>query len=75
MLDHDSEDGLPVMSTQRRDKRQRLARPPEGMPVYVQPLDAHDAEVTVNNERHAIRMCKKHGYRLSYQLHKHLGLP
>lgn len=75
VLDADREDGLPVMSTQRVDKRQRLARPPLGMPVYVQPLDAYDEEKTLANEKHAIYLVKQHGYRLSYQLHKHLGLP
>ena len=74
-LDADPQDGLPIMSTQRQDKRQHLARPPLGMPVYVQPLDAHEQEATIENERHAIYLCKTYGYRLSYQLHKHLGLP
>lgn len=73
--DSDKEDGLPVMSTQRLDKRMHLARPPLHTIVYVQPLDAYDDCKNKSNEQHAINLVKKYGYRLSYQIHKHVGLP
>jgi organic radical activating enzyme len=72
-------DGLPVLSTQTIGKRIRLARPPKhcamNETVYVQPLDEQDEQVNKNNEAHAVNLVKTHGYRLSYQIHKHLGLP
>ena len=73
--DADKEDGLPVKSTQRKDKMIHIARPPEGMKVYVQPLDSYNDEQNVLNEDHAIKLVKQKGYQLSYQIHKHLGLP
>jgi len=75
--DCDKEDGLPAMSTQRADKRLHLARPPEDGPaeIYVQALDEYDEKKNKANNDHAVSLVKKYGYRLSYQIHKHLGLP
>lgn len=53
------------------------ARPPLGTPadrIFVQPLDEQDP---VRNRLHieaAVVSCLRHGYRLSMQLHKFLGL-
>jgi len=73
--DTDKEDGLPILSTQTKQKHIRLARPPNGKAVYVQPLDSYDKDENRQNELHAISLVKQYGYRMSYQLHKHLGLP
>lgn len=70
------DDGLPVSSTQVPGKHMHIARGlDEGVPIYVQPLDDYDEEKNKANERHAVYLVKKYGYRLSYQIHKHLGLP
>jgi organic radical activating enzyme len=71
----DEVDGLPITSTQVDGKRIRIARPPEKSEVYVQPLDSYDEAKNKGNEILAVHVVKKHGYRLSYQIHKHLGLP
>lgn len=72
-------DGLPMYSTQVKDRPNLLARPPKGTNkrerVFVQPLDVHEPEANKRNEKFAAELCMKHGYRLSFQLHKHLGLP
>lgn len=44
------------------------------IPVYVQPMDAHNAEATRENTEFTKAMALKHGYRLSLQLHKILGI-
>lgn len=68
------EDGLPMMSTQNEGKKNKIARPPSHMPVFVQPLDTQDPAKNELNEKHAVELCMKYGYRLSYQIHKKLGL-
>lgn len=42
--------------------------------IYIQPMDEEDPEKNKANEQAAIESCYKHGYILSYQLHKALGL-
>lgn len=42
--------------------------------VYVQPLDEQDPIKNKENEKAAIASCMRFGYRLSYQMHKALGL-
>lgn len=76
--DIDEEDGLPNSSTQPFTRPQRLARPPiHTAPdtVYIQPCDHGDE----NRNKYALekskQICLKHGYRLSLQLHKILGVP
>ena len=69
------EDGLPVSSTQVRGSLARLARPRAGVPVFVMPRDDRDPE---QNQRHleaCVDVAKRHGYRLTLQLHKLVGLP
>lgn len=72
-------DGLPVCNYQDRGSKQRpLARPPDRTPpscVYLQPLDEGDDERNARNRAHAVALAMKHGYRVSLQLHKILGLP
>lgn len=45
-----------------------------GVPVYVQPIDAYDAPRNEANKARAAMLAQMHGYRLSLQLHKLLGL-
>ena len=78
------EDGLPNMSTQVLGQQQKLARPPgRTMPssIFLQPCEeysstgAPDSVRTANNTALAVKLCMRHGYRLSLQTHKILGLP
>lgn len=43
--------------------------------VYIQPEWNEDPAIRLQNEAAAIDSCMMHGYRLSYQLHKVLGMP
>jgi len=70
----DPDDGLPMASTQRRDRSQRLARPREGVPVWVQPRDDEDAIRNQANLEAAVLAALEHGHRLGLQLHKIVGL-
>lgn len=44
------------------------------VPVYVQPMDEGDETRNKANREHAVSLCMKHGYRLSLQTHKILGI-
>lgn len=44
-------------------------------PVYVQPMDEYDDAKNAENVALATALAEKHGYRLSLQLHKILGIP
>lgn len=54
-----------------------LARPQHINPsdIYIQPMDMGDVEASSKNLAHAVALCRRHGYRLSLQQHKLLGLP
>ncbi len=52
-----------------------LGQTAHGIPVYVQPMDACDAALNAANLALAQRLAQQHGYRLSLQLHKILGIP
>jgi organic radical activating enzyme len=71
----DPEDGLPVHSTQRRQKQARIARPRPGVPVYVMPRDDQDPEQNRRNTQQAVAVAQAHGYRLGLQLHKLINVP
>lgn len=43
-------------------------------PVYVQPMDEYDAQANAQNLAHAARLAQSHGYILSLQTHKLLGI-
>lgn len=45
-----------------------------GTPVYVQPMDEYDAEKNARNIKLASELAQKHGYRVSLQMHKMLGI-
>lgn len=75
------EDGLPILSTQFKDgPHHPAARPSSGTApynVFIQPCDANDGDETRRQATWAkcVQICRKHGYRLSLQTHKLLGLP
>jgi organic radical activating enzyme len=71
----DVEDGLPTMSTQVRGERARIARPRAGVDVYVMPRDDHDRAKNAAHLATCVEVAKQHGYRLTIQLHKLVGLP
>lgn len=43
-------------------------------PVFVQPMDMHDAASNAENTRYAIEIAMQRGYRLSLQQHKIVGI-
>jgi len=43
-------------------------------PVYVQPMDEYDDKKNAANLRLAMKLAQRHGYRLSLQLHKIIGI-
>lgn len=43
-------------------------------PVYVQPMDEQDAAKNAANQARALELAQTHGYRLSLQTHKILGI-
>lgn len=73
---NDPEDGLPSMSTQAPIMARKLYRQPAPwhVPVYVQPMDEGQAPQTARNVKEAVEIAMKFGYRLSYQVHKAVGL-
>lgn len=67
-------DGLPLTSV--GPQYGRPARPPkewEGE-IYVQPLDEEDEEKNKRNTQAAVQSCMEHGYLLTLQMHKLVGL-
>jgi 7-carboxy-7-deazaguanine synthase len=76
---YDPQDGLPIQSTQIHGELARLARPfqpPYHRPrVYIQPMDEGDKVKNDANARLAAEIAILHGYNLSLQMHKLVGLP
>ena len=79
----DPEDGLPNRGTQIKTagKEQRIYRPTYRTVndvIWLSPCDEHDQDLTPNashaNMLHARDLCLKHGYRLSLQVHKIIGV-
>lgn len=71
----DENDGLPNMSTQVMGQEARIARPPAGATVYLQPMAVSSPFETQKNTELAAELCMRFGYRLSLQQHKIIGLP
>lgn len=77
----DERDGLPILALEH-PAAGGVARPPAGVPVYVNPYDAtfeggSEAEIKLNNSlnlRAAADSAMKYGYICGTQLHKLLGL-
>jgi Organic radical activating enzymes len=70
----DAEDGLPTASTQRPGQEARLFRPPPGAAVTVMPRDDGDPAKNAANLKACTEVALAHGYRMSVQLHKLLGI-
>lgn len=67
-------DGLPIRVLDHPCST-RVARPQEGVPVYIQPADVQDALRNRDNLQICIASCLRHGYLLQLQTHKLVGLP
>lgn len=76
--DLDPDDGLPLTSTQHYLRRERLCRPLNDAPVFVQPMDCYladgrpDREATREAYERTAWVAMRYGYRVSLQMHKHL---
>jgi organic radical activating enzyme len=70
-------DGLPIVSTQVKDKLAYIYRPaPDSkVPIYVQPMDEGDPTINEANQKFTARIAMEFGYLLSLQTHKIVGLP
>lgn len=55
------------------DPLHRDVPPVEGI-IYVQPMDVQDETSNARNLAYAVSLCEAHGYRLSLQTHKLLGI-
>lgn len=44
------------------------------IPVFVQAMDEYSSEINIKNKHKAIDIAINNGYRLSYQVHKELGI-
>lgn len=69
------DDGLPERSTHVPGRAERIARPGRDVPVYVMPRDDGDPTKNAANRLAAAEIAQTHGYFLTLQLHKLLGLP
>jgi len=80
------DDGLPISSTQHPHHPCRLARPPGNFfkqDIFLQPCDHSDPNTDPGDNEasnriarnRAVSLCQRHGYRLSLQQHKIIGLP
>lgn len=69
--------GLPCENTQDKDgaPRDLFRDVPEGSTVWISPRDDHDGAKNEQNLGTAVQVCLDHGYRLSLQVHKLVGLP
>lgn len=73
-------DGLPIYSTQERDRESRLFRPSRDYThtIWVQPCDEHEEDRTGPKIRAnisaCVETCQRFGYRLSFQVHKVIGV-
>ena len=65
----DAEDGLPTRALGHA-ATPRVARPPAGSLIYVQPMDEDDPAANALNLDAAIRSVMAHGHRLQIQVHK-----
>ncbi len=56
------------------DPRHGAVPETQAVPIYVQPMDVQDTAENARNLAHAVALCESHGYRLSLQTHKLLGI-
>ena len=72
--DVDKDDGLPITALNHAVKG-HVARPRDGVPIYVQPMDTKDPARDLLNIGAVITTCMKYNYILQLQTHKILKLP
>lgn len=70
----DEEDGLPAGSYKKSGMPELIARPEGDKPVFVMPMDEQDEDRNARNISACIKSCLKHGYRLTLQTHKLIGV-
>ncbi len=65
-----------IVSTYRENYKNvmEVGQSAYNIPVYVQPMDEQDQQKNLDNLFYATDLAQKHGYRLSVQLHKILGI-
>lgn len=73
--DVDPNDGLPTASTQVQGKTIPPARPRDGAPVYLSPMDEQDPTLNYDNAVAVGQLAMKYGHTAGVQLHKVLRLP
>ena len=76
VLSHDSvdpEDGLPILAL-GHSANPRVARPPQDMLVYLQPMDAQDLAENKKNIDACVVSCLKYNYLFQLQVHKYIGV-
>jgi len=66
-------DGLPIRALGNKVTWQ-VARPPKGAKVYVSPMDAKNVKLNTLNLKATVDSVMKHGYILSLQTHKLIGV-
>lgn len=67
--------GLPTEATQANGGGLPRGSLKPGGHIWLSPMDEHDPFKNAANVKAAVATCMKHGYRLSLQLHKILGMP
>lgn len=68
-----ADDGLPTRVLENESAGD-VARPPKGVPVYVQPADEKNTQRNLRNLNTCIDASLEHGYVAQIQLHKYLGV-
>ena len=73
---NNSDDGLPVSSTQVAGKDKQLFRPDmrNGQTIWISPMDLQHAELNAANRERVSQLAMRHNYRVSLQTHKILNL-
>ncbi len=71
----DPDHGLPIFSTQKRGRPERLFRAPPTARIFVMPRDDGNAAANRANRQACVQTAMDHGYRLCLQMHKLLDLP
>lgn len=69
----DPTDGLPLRALMHK-AAPKVARPPDGALVYVQPMDEGEPTANALNLDAAIRSTMAFGHRLQIQVHKHINM-
>jgi len=72
--DLDAPDGLPTLSTQIKGKKERMAKAPKDVPIYISPRDDCNSDKNAANMRACVEIAMKKNYILSVQLHKIIGV-